>query len=179
MRGVIDDLDSPVPLSLQLPAIYQEDEFTQRFVSAFDVVLAPVLAALDDLAAYVDPSLAPDDFVEWLAGWVGLELSGSWGLGIRRAIVADAVHSYRRGGTAGAIKDAVALASGGDVEITESGGASWSSTPQSALPGDDSATMRVLVRVDDPQQIDAARLSAFVASVKPAHVAHVLEVVAR
>jgi phage tail-like protein len=179
MRGVIDDLDSAVPLALQLPAIFQEDDFTQRFVSAFDVALAPVVAVLDDLAAYVDPSLAPDDFVEWLAGWVGFELSGSWDLGTRRAIVGDAVNSYRRGGTAGAITDAVALASGGDVEIVESGGASWSSTPQSALPGDDSSTMRVTVRVDDPSQVDTARLNAFVASVKPAHVAHVLEVVAR
>jgi phage tail-like protein len=179
MRGVIDDLDNAVPLSLQLPAIYQEDDFTQRFVSAFDVALAPVVAVLDDLAAYVDPHLAPDDFVEWLAGWVGLELFGSWDLGTRRAIVAEAVHSYRRGGTADAIKEAVALASGADVEISESGGASWSSTPHSELPGDDSSTMRVIVRVDDPQTVDAARLDAFVVSVKPAHIGHVLEVVAR
>jgi len=39
-RGLVRALISPHPLGETLPALYQEDDFTQRFVSAFDAALA-------------------------------------------------------------------------------------------------------------------------------------------
>jgi phage tail-like protein len=177
MRGVIDDLSTAVPLGLQLPAVLQDDEFAQRFVSAFDVALAPIVATLDDLDAYVDPHLAPDDFVDWLATWVGVEFAEAWDLPTRREIVANAVESYRRDATVNGIRTAVARATGGEVEITESGGARWSASPGTALPGDGSASMHVRVVVDDPERIDVRRVAKLVASIKPAHVVHTVEVV--
>ena len=67
MRGAIPGLDTSVPFGPMLPAIYQEDEFSMRFVAGFDDVLAPVLLALDCLIDYFDPALTPTDFLEWLA----------------------------------------------------------------------------------------------------------------
>jgi phage tail-like protein len=178
VRGMIDDLDSAIPLALQLPAVYQEDEFTQRLMSAFDAALAPVLATLDDLPVYIDPRLAPDDFVAWLAGWVGAELEHATTPATRREVVATAVSLHRRRGTVGGIADVVRISTAGEVQVVESGGSRWARAPGSPLPGEVSATVRVRVTVDDPASIDARRLDALVAAVKPAHVVHTVEVVA-
>ncbi|MCW2569862.1 MAG: phage tail protein [Mycobacterium sp.] len=175
---MIDGLDSALPLALQLPAVYQEDEFTQRLVSAFDAVLAPVLATLDDLPVYLDPRLAPDDFVGWLAGWVGAELEHATTPAARREIVATAVSLHRRRGTVGGIEDVVRLAASGDVAVTESGGARWARAPGSAFPGEAPASLRVRVTVADPAGVDVRLLDALIAAVKPAHVLHTVEVVA-
>ena len=59
---------------------------TQRFVSTFDTALAPVIATLDGLPGYVDPWLAPTDFLDWLAGWVGVEVDEEWTVPQRRQI---------------------------------------------------------------------------------------------
>ena len=65
-RGLVRMLISPHPLADALPALFQEDGFTQRFMSAFDAALAPVFATLDNLPTYFDPWLTPPDFLEWL-----------------------------------------------------------------------------------------------------------------
>jgi phage tail-like protein len=179
VRGIIDRLSSGVPLSEQLPAVLQEDEFALRFVSAFDVAFAPVIATLDDLDAYVDPHLAPDDFVDWLAGWVGVEFAYAWDLERRREIVAGAVASYQRDGSVRGIALAVELATNGTVEITDTGGATWSSTPNAPLPGGPDAGVHVRVVVDDPAAVDTRRIGQLVEAVKPAHVVHTVEVVGR
>jgi phage tail-like protein len=175
---MLADLDSALPLVLQLPAVYQEDEFTRRLVSAFDTGLAPVIATLDDLAAYLDPWLTPDDFVGWLARWVGAEPEHAATLAARREIVATAVALHRRRGTAAGIASVVRLATGGRVEVYDTGGAQWSRSPRAPLPGDPSAVVRVRVAVADPAGIDLRRLDALVGAVKPGHVRHTVEVVA-
>ena len=186
MRGVVDDLTSAAPLALQLPAVLQDDDFAQRFVSAFDVALAPILATLDDLPAYVDPHLAPDDFVEWLSGWVGVEFAGGWDLPTRRAVVAGAVAGYRRDATVGGIRAAVQRATGAteeDVTVTDSGGARWSATPGAPLPGDTGASLHVRVVVDgepaDGLAVLQRRVERLVAAMKPAHVVATVEVSSR
>jgi phage tail-like protein len=175
---MIDGLDSAIPLALQLPAVYQEDEFTQRLVSAFDAALAPVLATLDDLPVYVDPRLAPDDFVAWLAGWVGAELEHAVTPAARREIVATAVSLHRNRGTLRGVADVVRVATSGRVEVAESGGARWAREPGSPLPGEAPAVLRVRVTVADPAEVDLRGLDSLVAAVKPAHVIHTVEVVA-
>ena len=74
MRGLVAGLDGTHPLGPALPALYQEDVTAQRFLSAFDDALAPILCTLDNIDAYFDPRLAPEDFLDWLGGWVGLSL---------------------------------------------------------------------------------------------------------
>jgi phage tail-like protein len=174
---MIDGLESAVPLVFGLPAVYQEDEFTRRLVSAFDTALAPVLATLDDLPVYVDPRLAPDDFVAWLAGWVGAELEHATTPAARREVVATAVSLHRSRGTRAGIADVVRIATRGQVEVVESGASGWATEPGSALPGEAPAAVHVRVTVADPAGVDVRRLDALVAAVKPAHVVHTVEVV--
>ena len=176
MRGHVDDLDSPHPLGLALPGLYLEDDLLQRFTSAFDEVLAPVFCTLDNLAACFDPRLAPADFVAWLAGWVGLALDEHWPLQRQRALVAEAAELYRWRGTAKGLSAHVALYTGSEPEIVDSGGCRWSPTPDAPPPGSPGPHVTVRVRVADPSSIDRKRIDRIVGAAKPAHVAHEIEV---
>jgi phage tail-like protein len=176
MRGSIPDLISPYPLGGALPAIYQDDRLAQAMLAALDEVIAPVFNTLEDFDSYLDPHLTPDDFLDWLGGWVGIAIDESWSLARRRDAVADAVDLYRLRGTAAALRRQVEIHTGGTVEIVENGGTAWSIDPGGDLPGDDAPLLVVRVTVDDPKAIDPARLDALVAAAKPAHVEHRVEI---
>ncbi len=178
MRGAVDELATPYPLGELLPAMYQEDDFAQGLCDGLDEVLAPIMATLGCLDAYFDPALTPLDFLEWLAGWVGVSLDQNWPEPRRRALVARAGDLYRWQGTARGIAEHVALYSGVVPEVEDSGGAVWSPAPGGLLPGRAEPEVVVRVRSDDPDAIDLQHLDAIVAAAKPAHVAHRVEVVA-
>ena len=178
-RGTIDGLRSPVPIAGLLPGIYQDDEFTRQFTGGLDDVLAPIFATLDCLDTYVDPWLAPEDFLEWLASWVGVVIDEGWPLDRSRAFIANIAELYRWRGTIRGLTAELAIYTGGDVEIAESGGAAWSLTPGTDPPGDDQPRMAVRVSVDDPSSINAGTVDRMVAAAKPAHVVHVVEIAKR
>ena len=177
MRGLVKGLESPRPIGETLPALYQSDDMAQRLVSAMDDALAPVFATLDGFEAYLDPAYAPEDFLDWLAGWVGITLDHTWPLERRRIMVASAVDLYRLRGTASGLASQVAIYTGGQVEIIESGAAGWSRVPNAAIPGDATPALTVRVKVRDPKAISAARLDALVTAAKPAHIPHSVEIV--
>lgn len=179
MRGLVEGLPSPHPVGLTLPALFHEDNFAQRLTAALDEVLAPVFAVLDNVPAYLDPWLAPLDFVEFLAGWVGVAIDETWPEDRQRALVAGAVELYRWRGTARGLSSLVLLYTGVEPEIEETGGVSWSPTPGAPFPGEPEPDLVVRVRVADPSVVDVARLEAIVAQSKPAHVPHRVEVLPR
>ena len=171
MRGGVAGLASPHPLGLAMPAIYLEDDFTQRFLAALDEVLAPVLLPLDCLDSHFDPALAPEDFLDWLAGWVAVPVDEGWPLRLRRELVRQAVELHRWRGTARGIAAEVRLLTGGDVEVTDSGDAVVPAEPGAAPPIPAApAAVRVRVRVADPAAVDRRRLREVVAASVPAHV---------
>jgi phage tail-like protein len=176
MRGTIDGLRVPYTIGQQLPAVYQEDPFAMRFTAGFDDVLAPLLSTLDCLEAYVDPWLTPEDFLDWLAGWVGMVLDENWPLDRRRAVTAHAVELFRKRGTAAGLREIVELFTAGSVQINETGGTAWSQQPGGDLPGEPSPRLSVRVWVDDPESIRESVLDALVAATKPAHVVHRVEI---
>lgn len=180
-RGTVTDLPSPVRLGDALPGLFQGDELDSRtgtvrptlllrFTTAFDDLLAPIFSCLDNFDAYLDPRIAPPDFLEWLAGWIGVELDETWTLDRRRDLVLHAVDLYRWRGTARGLAEAVAVFTGTEPEIVDSGGVSWSTGPENELPG--SAEPRVVVRftAEDSPAIDRVRVEALIAAAKPAHV---------
>ncbi|MFD9702951.1 phage tail protein I [Lentzea sp. NPDC059081] len=173
MRGVVEELPSPHPLVTLLPAVYQEDEFTVRFTGGLDAVLAPVLTVLDCLTAYVDPLLAPSDFLEWLSGWVGVEPDEDWPDLRRRTAIAAAVALHSSRGTVAGLRTHLEIVSGGQVVVTESGGVRTSATPTTEVP-DVSTWLHVRVVA---RSASAGTLDAVVTAAKPVHVPHELEVV--
>ncbi len=178
-RGLVRTLISPHPLGDTLPALFQEDAFTQRFVSAFDAALAPIFATLDNLPAYLDPWLAPADFLEWLGSWFGLALDDAWSVERRRAVLANAFEIYRMRGTASGLKAQVEIFTGGTAEIIDTGGVATSTTAGEALPGSPNFALMVRVVVDDPSTINTTKLDALVAAARPAYVTHKVQVVKR
>ncbi|TNM39708.1 phage tail protein I [Nocardioides albidus] len=171
-RGQIPGLDSPVPVLHRLPGVLQDDEFLQRFVRAFDDGYAPIFATLDSLWSYFDPHLAPEDFLAFLAAWVGVELDDSWDLAQRRAVIARAAQVHRRRGTARGIQEALSLGLGVEVEVRDSGGCVWSQRPDGDLPGVAQPHVAVRIRAADPASVDTRRVDALLEATKPAHVAH-------
>ncbi len=177
MRALIPGLPSPHPLGAALPALYMDDDFTQRFIAAFDDSLAPVLCTLDNLEHYLSPELAPADFVEWLGMWVGAALDENWPDERRRTAVSRAAALHRRRGTVAGLAEQITLFTGGEAQVLDNGGVSWSAEPGSAMPGEQVPSLTVRVRVTDPASVDAERLNALVAHAKPGHVPHTVEVV--
>jgi phage tail-like protein len=177
VRGMIKELPNPHPLGVALPAVYQEDDFTQRFTSALDSVLAPLPSTLDNLVAYLDPRLTPTDFLEWLAGWVGVVLDENWPLERERTFVAEAVELYRWRGTVKGVSALVALYAGVEPEIIDTGGVRWSPTPNGSVPGEPEPRFTIRLRVPDRSAVDVDRLDAIVRAAKPAHVLHEIELV--
>jgi phage tail-like protein len=179
MRGSISGLATPHPLVERLPAVLQEDRFLSGLLEGLDEVLAPILCSLDNLAAYVDAWLAPEDYLTWLSGWVGVELDGSWPLQQRRLLVSRAVALFQRRGTAAGIAADLEVLTGGTVEVVDSGGVAWSQRHGADPPGDPVPSLHVRVHVDDPSVVDERSVDALVDAAKPAHVVHHVEVLRR
>ncbi len=176
MRALVPDLPSPHPLGPHLPALYQsEDRFALGLAAAFDRVLAPIFASLDNFDAYLDPALAPVDFVDWLGTWVGVSPVEWWTPQRLREFVAGAVALYRVRGTRQGLQAYLELLTGGDVEVEESGATATATVSGMPFPG--RPGFEVVVRVRGAAGSgDADRLNALVAASKPAHVHHRVEV---
>ncbi|MDQ3953142.1 MAG: phage tail protein [Actinomycetota bacterium] len=173
-RGAAPGLASPHPLGSLLPALYHEDSLAQRFTAGLDDVLAPVLCVLDCLDAYVDPALAPPDFVAWIASWLDVERDDDVPMERCRVVVRDVADAYRMHGTARGIAAAVRALAGVDPEIHESGGVSWSRSPAADTPVAAAPSIRVVVPADSA--VDLRAVERTVAGAKPAHVAHRVEI---
>ena len=197
MRALVPGLEHPHPLGLTLPALYQEDEkddladptprpprrpgderrpFAMRMCDGLDEVTAPIISVLDCIDAYFDPLLAPEDFLQWLAGWVAVALDETWPIERRRLLVGSAVDLYGRQGTIAGIRGAVWLYTGIEPEIVDNGATAWSATPGGALPGRPEPELVVTVRMPGADETRRRRIDAIVEQTKPAHVPHRVEV---
>jgi phage tail-like protein len=177
MRGTLSGLKSAQRIGDMLPAVYQDsDPLMLAFTQGLDEVIAPVPGVLDSLSAYIDPQLAPADFVRWLATWVGVELDENWTIERQRSWVGNAVNLFHELGTEEGLRQHLEFATGGRVEIEDSGGIAVSQLPGADLPGDPEPRVAVRVFVDDPDGVDVPSIHRLIVSAKPAWVAHTLEV---
>jgi len=177
-RGTVSGLPSAHPLALLLPGVFAEDPFVERFVAGLDDVLAPVFLTLDCLDSYLDPWLTPRDFLPWLASWVGVEVDEAWPPARTRAVVANAVRVQRWRGTSRGLASHLRLLTGGEVEITESGGALWSAQPGAEPPGQSSPGVSIVLRVADPATLDRGAVERAIREASPAHLPVELQVLA-
>jgi phage tail-like protein len=177
MRAAVPGLGTPYPIGSLMPSVFQEDPATMQWTAGFDDVLAPVISTLDCVGAYVDPMLAPADFVLWLADWFGTVLDENWPLRRQRSAVARSVALYRQSGTVAGLRALVEVVTEAQVEVTDSGGVIWSEQPNTAPPGRDEASVEVRVTVSADAPVDLKAINELVAAAKPAHVAHRVEVI--
>ncbi|MCA1274718.1 phage tail protein [Streptomyces rubiginosohelvolus] len=179
-RAAVPGLPSRYPIGELLPALYADDDLAQRFTAGLDTVLAPVLSTLDNLPAYVDPALAPADFLPWLASWVGVEADPAWPVELRRAVVARAVELHRWRGTRRGLVERLRLVCGVHAEVRDGGGATWSAEPGAALPPPPTGELLVRVwpvRADDGvDAVDAHRVLEVATASCPVHLTCRVEV---
>jgi phage tail-like protein len=184
-RAATPGLASPLPFIERLPALYAQDDFTGRFTAAFDDVLAPVHATLDCIEAYWDARLAPTDFLDLLAGWVGADTSSGPTSDVdtpssperQRDLVANAVRLHSSRGTVHALAEQIRLLFDIEAEISDNCGASWSATPGSALPGTPDPFLTVRIPTATPADVPLHEISAVVDANRPAHVPATVDVI--
>ncbi|MFI1650555.1 phage tail protein [Streptomyces avidinii] len=177
-RAAVPGLPSRHPIGGQLPALYAEDDFAQRFTAGLDTVLAPVFSTLDNLPSYFDPRLAPADFLPWLASWVGGIDDAGWPTELRREAVARAVELHRWRGTRRGLTEALRLVLGVSAEVSGDGGAAWSRTPGAELPAAPAGEVLIRVWPYRGAAVDADRVHALVRTLCPVHTVCRIEVLA-
>jgi phage tail-like protein len=163
----------------RLPSIYhQNGDFGLRFVGGLEGSLDPVLALLDSLPAHFDPDLAPQDVLELLAGWLGVELDESWPDARRRDLIRRAGELSRLRGTRAGFELALSVAFPDlPLRVEDGGGiiygASAGEPPSPDAPG-------LVVYCDEPLEEDVlTRIARVIEQVKPVHVRYRLRVKVR
>ncbi len=172
-RGSVLGLPVAQPIIDQLPAIYQTGLFLTEFTGGLDQVWAPTVTTLDCLHAYLDPSVAPPDFISWLGGWVGLTLDEDWSLERRRVLVSTATELFAKRGTAVGLREEIELYTGGSVSVDDPG-AVWTSrfptdSEQRTERRSTDRTVRVTVDVPDSATVNWPALQVLIRDAVPAH----------
>jgi phage tail-like protein len=166
-----------------LPGIFSEGEdasFLGRYLMIFETIFASVDLTVGQLPAYFDPESAPEEFLPWLASWVGLVLDEGWPLDRRRAVLANATELHRWRGTVRGLSEHLLLYTGVKPEIVERGsglklGKDSRLGHQTVLGrGDRSNHFSVILRVPDPAAVDRARVRTVIEAQRPAHTTYAL-----
>jgi phage tail-like protein len=158
-----------------LPAIYAGGDFGMRLVAAFEAVLDPLVATLDNLADHFDPAYAPRDVLELLTDWLALERDELRSGEERRQIVQRAPELMRLRGTRAGLELALGLSFPGvPFRVQDAGGVTWSLDPDADDAG---APPSFVVYCDTPLPQDRlAAVARLIDQAKPAHVAYRLRV---
>ncbi|MFQ3561110.1 phage tail protein [Streptomyces gramineus] len=177
MRSAVPGLGSPYTLAQQLPAVFQDDPVAEGLTAAWDEALAPVISSLDCLDAYLDPRIAPSDFVRWLAERLGVP-EGAWPVERRRAMTMDAVRLHARRGCSDALRTWLSHMTGERVDVHDSSGVYTSAVPDGAFPETGAGPVRIRVLASGGTRPAPEAIAAMVATCLPAHVPFRVEVVA-
>ncbi|HWU08029.1 MAG TPA: phage tail protein [Streptomyces sp.] len=175
-RAAVPGLPSPHPIGAQLPALYADADFTQRFTAGLDTVLAPVFATLDNLPAYLDPRVAPADFLAWLSSWVGGVDDPGWPVELRREAAVRAMELHRRRGTRSGLLEALRLVLGVGADVSGDGAAVWSRTAGTGLPPAPAGEVLIRVWPGRTETVDADRVHELVRALCPVHTAYRVDV---
>jgi phage tail-like protein len=115
-----------------LPGCFQGEsiasaDFLERFMGIFDEARRRDLALIAALPALFDPMATPAaepgasgaDFLDWLAGWIGIALDRNWSVARRRRLVEQAPSLFRIRGTVAGLKRHIAVYTGVAPQVVE------------------------------------------------------------
>jgi phage tail-like protein len=174
---------------VRLPAIYHHngdsgsghngrEPFALRFVGALEGVLDPVLALLDSLPAHFDPKVAPQDLLELLADWLGIELDETLPDKRRRELVASAGELWRLRGTRAGFEQALNVAFPGlPLRVEDNGGIVYRADGADLPPPPPSAAPGFVVYCEEPLGEEVlVKIARVIERMKPIHVGYRLRV---
>ena len=174
--------DPPAVASLRglyrerLPTVYhQNGDFGLRFVGGLEGTLDAIVALLDSLPAHFDPNLAPQDVLELLSSWLGVELDESWPDERRREFVERAGELSRLRGTRAGLELALSTAFPDlPLRIEDQGRVAFATDP-SQLPQVEAPSF--VVYCDKPLEEEMlASVARVIEKLKPVHVRYRLRV---
>jgi len=157
-----------------LPSLYQDGDFGMRFVGALEELLDPIVAILDGLHYHFDPNHAPQDILNLLAAWLGVDLDETQPLAAQREMVLHSAELGRRRGTVKGLELALRLHFPNvPMRVEDNGGVTWHGRP--AKEGNSSASFVVYCDkpVDENMQANIARC---IEQYKPVHATYRLRV---
>jgi phage tail-like protein len=102
-----------------LPSIYQEDQLMGRFLMLFESILDPLEKKIHNQADYLDPGLAPAQFLPWLGSWTDLPADPDLGEEAQRSLVSKASRLVHERGTRSGLQTYLEAYTGGHVRIVE------------------------------------------------------------
>lgn len=146
-----------------------------RFLGALEGVLDPIVAILDSLPVYFDAELAPQDLLELLTAWLGVELDETQTEEQWRRVVRSALELGRRRGTCGGMELALELAFPDlSFRVEDGGGVTWAASP-GELPdaGEGGFVVYCDTAVPEERMPTIARV---IEAARPAHVPYRLRV---
>jgi phage tail-like protein len=157
-----------------LPAIYREEDFGMRFVGALEELLDPIVAVLDALPAHFDPNHAPEDILELLSAWLGVDLDESQDIRHQREMVRRAAELGRRRGTVKGLELALALHFPElPLRVEDNGGVIYAGRPAPA----ESPSASFIVYCDRPVEENVqAAIARCIEQYKPVHSTYRLRV---
>lgn len=103
------------PALAQTPGPAHPRDFAERFTALFEDMLTRIEDKVAAAPLVTHPMAAPEPALDWLAGWIGVELPGALPLAARRAMVTQGLALHRARGTLRGLLMALDLASGGGV----------------------------------------------------------------
>jgi phage tail-like protein len=148
---------------LDLPTIFQENDFLGRFLLGLETVWEPLEQRQDHLAMYLNPRTCPAPFLPWLLGWFGLSLEASWPEARARIVLANVSEIIRERGTPDGLRLLIESYTGATVAIVEDAG--------------QPLVFRVRVMPQVGQSLDPGAVERLIQAHKPAHAGYVLEMV--
>jgi phage tail-like protein len=130
LRRVVFDTEPDTWLRY-LPPVYRRDDagrvLLERILALFESLLDDEEALIDGLPQLLDPDATADDprpgsWLDWLAGWLALDLEEGWDEPRRRRAVATAFTLHGRRGTVEGLRDLVRLYFDAPVWVEEPAG---------------------------------------------------------
>lgn len=158
-----------------LPAVYQENDFSVRFVGALEPLVDPIVALLDSLPAHLDPDVAPEDVLALLARWLGLEVDEAWPVDRKRELVRRGDELARRHGTRAGLELTLKIAfPQHPLRVEDSGSITW---PGKQAKKAEKAPAGFVVYCDAPlDEHELGAVSRLIEQVKPVNVTYKLRV---
>jgi phage tail-like protein len=107
-----------ISLRRYLPAVFGAEpvaaDFTDRWLAIFDRTLRDLESVIDHQARFFDPLACPatppdNDFLSWLASWVGVALERNWPESRRRAYLKHAPRLFPWRGTVKGLREGLYL----------------------------------------------------------------------